>query len=234
MSSPLRDEIYTDPTIRVAVLASARLLGDLISRALANAPDIEVIVHSTSTGDLVAAVASCKDCIVAFDGSSSASVRALSASSLKLGPDRIVVFGLSETPEDMRYCAELGVAGLVARDASFDEIIGAIRIVANGGTYVSEALSETQPNLLVAASRGSRYALTKRELEIARLIAWGYSNPAICQTLDIRPGTLKAHVHSVFLKLGVRDRSEVAGRYVDAVATSGGHPIIKLESPGAS
>lgn len=230
-SLPVPDPIHFAPTVRVAVLAEAKLLSDLISRALANAPDIELVAHGTSVEELAAAMEPCRECVLAYDGTTAAAIHALAASAGNLHPERVVVFGLSENPEILRRCAEIGVGGMVDRNATLDEIIDAIRMVAAGDTYASPSLSASLRDRLEAAARGNRNMLTRREMEIARLIAWGYSDAAICQVLNIPREALDAHVRILFPKLGVRDRSEVASRYVDVLTHSSGRPSIVITPP---
>lgn len=231
MQSPDPETVPFAPTIRVAVLASAKLLSELISRALANAPDIELVAHGTSIEELASAMVPCRECVLAYDGTTAGAIHALSAAAGNLIPERIVVFGLSENADVLRRCAEIGVGGMVDRNATLDEIIDAIRLVAAGDTFASPTLSATLRNRLENAARGNHNVLTKREMEIARLIAWGYSDAAICQVLNIPRAALDAHVGVLFPKLGVRDRSEVASRYVDVLTHSGGRPSVVINPP---
>jgi DNA-binding NarL/FixJ family response regulator len=51
-------------------------------------------------------------------------------------------------------------------------------------------------------------ALTKREQQVAALVTLGFSNKHIAAKLDLSEGTVKQHLHSIFRKLGVRNRRE--------------------------
>ena len=66
------------------------------------------------------------------------------------------------------------------------------------------------PNEDVSESEDILAALTKRELEVARLVANGSSNKEIARQLGITERTVKAHVGAVFQKLNVRDRLQLA------------------------
>ncbi|HWL95497.1 MAG TPA: LuxR C-terminal-related transcriptional regulator [Phycisphaerae bacterium] len=55
----------------------------------------------------------------------------------------------------------------------------------------------------------ARRKLTPREAEVLQLMCRGLSNPAICQTLRVRPNTLRTHIQATFRKLKCRNRVEV-------------------------
>lgn len=62
------------------------------------------------------------------------------------------------------------------------------------------SLDETPPN------GGWSHTLSPREREVAFLITRGLSNKEIARDLGLRPGTVKQHVHSIFLKLQMQKR----------------------------
>ena len=105
-----------------------------------------------------------------------------------------------------------GARGYLLKDVSLDELVGAVRAVADGQTMVKPAVTER----LLAGLGKSRLEfssldrpdpLTERETEILRLMAGGYSNKEIANALNVAEGTVKNHVSSILSKLGVRDRT---------------------------
>ncbi|MEM6576634.1 MAG: response regulator transcription factor, partial [Pseudomonadota bacterium] len=102
--------------------------------------------------------------------------------------------------------------GYLLKDVSLDELVGAVRTVAEGGTLVRPAVTER----LLKGLDGIRTEfssldrpdpLTDRETEILRLMAGGYSNKEIANSLGVAEGTVKNHVSNILSKLGVRDRT---------------------------
>ena len=84
-------------------------------------------------------------------------------------------------------------------------------MVAAGGTIIRPAVTEhalrrLEENRPEFESLESPDPLTKRELEVLRLMAGGYSNREIGDALDASEGTVKNHISSILSKLGVRDR----------------------------
>jgi DNA-binding NarL/FixJ family response regulator len=107
---------------------------------------------------------------------------------------------------------EAGAAGFLLKDTSADDIIRAIRTVADGGSWLDPRVT---PRLLRALRAGRPAApssavldaLSERELEVLTLVARGASNPEIAAELFVSERTVKGHVGSIFTKLGARDRA---------------------------
>lgn len=105
-----------------------------------------------------------------------------------------------------------GARGYLLKDVSLEQLTGAIRAVAKGETLIRPAVTER-------VLRGFEHVrrdfdaldppdpLTKREVEILRLMAGGYSNREIADALGTAEGTIKNHASSILSKLGVRDRT---------------------------
>ena len=105
-----------------------------------------------------------------------------------------------------------GAKGFLLKDVSLDELVGAIRTVAQGGSMVKPAV--TQRLLKGLQNMSTNFSsldrpdpLTERETEILRLMAGGYSNKEIANSLGVAEGTVKNHVSNILSKMGVRDRT---------------------------
>ncbi len=105
-----------------------------------------------------------------------------------------------------------GARGYLLKDVSLDELVSAVKTVSEGGSLVkpavTERLLEGLKNIRNDFSSLDRPdPLTERETEILRLMAGGYSNKEIANSLNVAEGTVKNHVSNVLSKLGVRDRT---------------------------
>lgn len=105
-----------------------------------------------------------------------------------------------------------GARGYLLKDVSLEQLVEAIKTVANGGSLVQPVV--TQRLLLGLERMHNEFAsldqpdpLTERETEILRLMAGGYSNKEIANSLSVAEGTVKNHVSNILSKLGVRDRT---------------------------
>jgi DNA-binding NarL/FixJ family response regulator len=104
-----------------------------------------------------------------------------------------------------------GAKGFLLKDVSVEKLTEAIRLVAAGETIIRPAVTESALRRLEETrtefeSLESPDPLTKRELEVLRLMAGGYSNREIGDALGASEGTVKNHISSILSKLGVRDR----------------------------
>jgi DNA-binding NarL/FixJ family response regulator len=114
--------------------------------------------------------------------------------------------------EVLLEAVKAGARGYLLKDVSLEQLTNAIRSVAGGGTMIRPALTERVLRGLEHVRRDFDALdppdpLTKREVEILRLMAGGYSNREIADALGTAEGTVKNHASSILSKLGVRDRT---------------------------
>jgi DNA-binding NarL/FixJ family response regulator len=113
-----------------------------------------------------------------------------------------------------------GARGFLLKDVSLEQLTQAVRTVAAGGTLIRPAVTERvvrgasqlQPQFdkLEPPDR-----LTPRETEVLRLMAGGYSNREIAESLGTAEGTVKNHTSVILSKLGVRDRTRAVLRALE-------------------
>jgi DNA-binding NarL/FixJ family response regulator len=108
---------------------------------------------------------------------------------------------------------EAGAAGFVLKEAPAEDLIAATRAVAGGGAWLDPAvtarvLDATRATVVPHRQEGVRATvLTEREHAVLREMATGASNREIADALVVSEATVKTHVGSIFMKLGVRDRA---------------------------
>jgi DNA-binding NarL/FixJ family response regulator len=106
-----------------------------------------------------------------------------------------------------------GASGFMLKDAPPEEIVAAVRIVANGEALLAPAVTRSvieefarQQPAAVPAPPPAVAGLTPREREVLDLLARGFSNHEICEQLVISEATAKTHVARILQKLDLRDR----------------------------
>ncbi|MFH5232317.1 response regulator [Antrihabitans spumae] len=105
-----------------------------------------------------------------------------------------------------------GAKGYLLKDVTLEQLVSGVRCLAAGGTLLQPAVTERLLRAMTDRSFNIGGAvtpepLTPRELDVLRLAAAGWSNREIAKGLHLAEGTVKNHMSSVLLKLGVRDRT---------------------------
>jgi DNA-binding NarL/FixJ family response regulator len=108
-----------------------------------------------------------------------------------------------------------GARGFLLKDASYEQLAGAIRALASGATAFQPAMTERLFRPPTPTSTLTSERLTERELEVVRLMAGGFSNKEIAHALGTAEGTIKNHVSSILAKLGARDRTRAVLRALE-------------------
>ncbi len=104
-----------------------------------------------------------------------------------------------------------GAAGYLLKEAEPAELAEAIRKVHRGESILHPNIAaRLMADVAAATPRAHRTDLTRRELEVLRLIAQGMSNRQIASELTVAEKTIKTHVSNVLSKLGVADRTQAA------------------------
>lgn len=127
-------------------------------------------------------------------------------------PVKVLILTVHNEVEYLLKVVDIGIDGYLLKDSSYDELKEAIDVVISGNTYI-------QPSLLPALNESMEdYALdkerieclTKRELDVLRLISEGCSNKKISDELTISERTVKNHISHIFRKIDVEDRTQAA------------------------
>ncbi len=143
------------------------------------------------------------------------------------GKTSVVLLTTFDDDEALLSGVRAGIRGYLLKDVGSDQLLQALRTVAEGGSLVLPAMTERaeryfqqQGNAFEAAELPDR--LTAREAEVLRLMAGGYSNREIADALGMVEGTTKNHVSSILSKLGVRDRTRAVLKAIEKGWLSGG------------
>jgi two-component system, NarL family, response regulator LiaR len=124
-------------------------------------------------------------------------------------PDaRILVLTSFGESKQIMAALQAGALGYLLKDSSPDDLLHAIRSVHRGNLVLPQdlALKLMQPQPAVAALD----QLTERETDVLRLLAQGQSNQEIAVNLSISTTTVRSHVSTILMKLGVSNRTQAA------------------------
>ena len=137
-----------------------------------------------------------------------------------LYPDVSILMITSYTDNEAVLASMLaGASGYLLKNLSRAELLRSIRLVASGQSLLDpELVKQATSRLTALASSGSQTQggeLTEREREVLALIARGYTNKQIANTLIVTEKTARNHVSHILEKLGLARRSEAAAFAVE-------------------
>lgn len=126
-------------------------------------------------------------------------------------PTRMVFFVSPSDHGSVATLAAAGASGVISRNAEPETLVRALRLIADGQKLFSIGLTEWQPTserpeMIERALK----ALTEREHQIMELVSEGLSNKEIGRRLRITDGTIKVHLHHIFKKLEISNRTVLA------------------------
>jgi DNA-binding NarL/FixJ family response regulator len=131
-----------------------------------------------------------------------------------------IVLTTFDDDEALLDAVKAGARGFLLKDVSLERLTEAIRTVASGGTTIQPVITERLLRRIDRLPVGFEAMsppdpLTRREIEILRLMAGGYSNREIAEALGTAEGTIKNHASNILSKLGVRDRTRAVLKALD-------------------
>jgi DNA-binding NarL/FixJ family response regulator len=127
---------------------------------------------------------------------------------------QVQVVALTRHKDDgyLKQVLRAGASGYVLKQSPPEELIHAIRAVANGGKYLDAAVAGRVMGSFVgrhSVVTNGTVDLSDRESEVLRLIAWGHSNKEIASRLDLSVKTVEVHKANAMKKLGMASRIDI-------------------------
>jgi len=142
---------------------------------------------------------------------------------------KVVLLAATASDEQILRAIAGGVQGIVLKEEALTELVRCIRAVAEGRQWLPLALvnaaleRETKRR---STSQSLTQLLTSRERQVVLLVAEGLSNKEIGRRLELSEGTVKIHLHNIYQKLHVNNRTTLAALAIthrDELALPGGN-----------
>jgi DNA-binding NarL/FixJ family response regulator len=130
------------------------------------------------------------------------------------GRARVLVLTTFDLDEYVYRAMKAGASGFLLKDATREQLVGAVRTVAGGDALLAPSITRRLiEDFCSRPSPGSGVPdaaadLSERELDVLRLLARGQSNAEIAGALFLSEATVKSHVARILAKLGLRDRMQ--------------------------
>jgi two-component system response regulator NreC len=135
----------------------------------------------------------------------------------------IVVLTMQEDPAFARQALQAGALGYVLKEAADEELLQAVRLAADGQTYLNPRLGArlaAEP----PAPTGPPDDLTEREVEVLRLIALGHTNSEIAGHLYLSVRTIESHRAHIQQKIRRTSRADLVQYALEHGFVTGGQP----------
>jgi len=188
-------------------------------KALINShPEMEVVGEAADGAAAVAGVASLDPDVVVMDVSMPGMNGAKATAELKEAKParKVLALTLHEERSYVRLLLDAGASGYVLKRSAADELLHAIKAVADGRVYLDPSLAggvldalRGKPNGVAGAATGGDAELSQREAEVLKLIALGYSNKEIAAKLELSVKTVETYKKRSVEKLGLRSRVDI-------------------------
>jgi DNA-binding NarL/FixJ family response regulator len=123
----------------------------------------------------------------------------------------VVVVSGTDQRRDIEKVMSSGAMGFISKISPGQEMVKALRLVLDGGIYLSPQLLQLAVGQVREAKRSCRtneYGLTVRQTEVLKQLAFGLSNKDIGLSIGMAEGTVKIHVAAIFQALGVNKRMD--------------------------
>ena len=195
-----------DP-IRIVLGEDHAVVRSALRMLLDAEPDLEVVAEAGDVDETVRYVRGHRPDVLILD------LNMPGGPSLKAVPDildasektRVVILTMQSDPVFAREAMQSGVLGYILKDAADSELVKAVRLAADGKTYLQPELGAR----LAAEPSGPPDDLSEREVQILRLIALGHTNGEIADELYLSVRTVESHRAHIQQKLRMSKRSEL-------------------------
>lgn len=211
-SAPVSDE-----PIRVLLVDDHAIVRAGVRSMLAAAPDVVVVGEASNGVEAVELAARLAPQVVVMDlempgGDGETATRELGALPR---PPRVLILTMHEEQQRLLPLLNAGATGYLAKDATRNDLVDAIRVVASGERYVRRSVARrlAASDTSAPAHRGPRGAreayasLSEREQVVLRLTADGLNGPEIAERLGISAKTVNTYKRRIQTKIGLDSRA---------------------------
>src|SRR5687767_10145313 len=202
----LPSEAHADPPgkARVLVVDDHALLRTGVANIINQEPDLRVVAEAGNGAEAVAAYERHQPDVTLLDLRMPVmeGVEAVRRIRERDPRARVIVLTTYDTDDEIARALKAGAQAYVLKDISADDLVGCIRDVLAGKTYLAPAAAAR------LAEGVTHVRLTPREMATLRLMADGKANKEIASGLDISERTVKTHLGHLLEKLGVTSRTE--------------------------
>ncbi len=202
-----------DRIIRVVLADDHVVLREATAELIDHQPDMQVVGQAGSGQETCELVGRTRPDVVVMDLAMPRmdGLEATRRIMEELPDVRILVLSAHQDAEHVLPVLEAGATSYLPKTASLNEFLDAIRATNRNESILPPAIASVVTRSLSGKIKiEDRGGLTLRELEVLSLVAQGYTNDRIGNSLHLSTRTVEAHLTHIFNKLGVNSRTEAA------------------------
>ncbi|TXC90966.1 response regulator transcription factor [Metabacillus litoralis] len=211
---------------KIVIIDDHQLFREGVKRILDFEPSFEVVAEGDDGEEALAIVEAHKPDVVIMD-INMPKVNGVEATKQLIEADednKIIILSIHDDENYVTHALKTGARGYLLKEMDADTLIEAVKVVADGGSYLHPKVTHNLVNEFrrLATSSGQAtptqplqpeirrplHILTRRECEVLQMLADGKSNRGIGEALFISEKTVKNHVSNILQKMNVNDRTQ--------------------------
>ena len=200
--------------IRVLIADDHKMVREGLRRILEFDGEIQVIDEADNGEECIKKIRSSKPDIVLLDINMPVmnGIEALQEIRKKKLKTKVIILTVHNEIEYLLRAVDIGIDGYVLKDSDAHELIRAVTSVYEGDKFIQPSLIPLFNSKLIAIDLDAERLeqLSKREIEVLKLVAVGMFNKEIGVELGISERTVKNHLSSIFKKIDSSDRTQAA------------------------
>jgi len=202
--------------IRILLVDDHRIVREGLNSMLSTQPDLLIVGEAGTGREAISSITSQQPDIVLLDLEmpDQDGVSVLEEIHPRFPDVRVIVLTAYGSEERILDAVRAGAKGYLLKGAGLDEVLHAVRVVADGGSLLEPTVAERLLGRVerLLHSHQEPELLTERERDILTLIARGLPNKEIGKTLHLAERTVKFHATIIFRKLNVANRAEATAK----------------------
>lgn len=216
--------------IHLLIVSDYRLSRTGLRQMLSLVPDFEVVAETDSPGQAkeIAERSAADVILLEITVPGPHGLRTAAKLVEEIGKARVVAISSNENITYIRSMLNAGVLGYVLRKASDTELFLAVRSAHQGRRFIDPRLSDSLADVLLGRlntpSAGGQARLSKRELQVLRAIARGFTSHEVAEQLQLSTKTVETYRSRIYDKLGLKTRADLV-HYAIAVG------LLETEEP---
>jgi DNA-binding NarL/FixJ family response regulator len=203
--------------IRVSIVEDDSVIRETLSALFSFEEGLELFtVHSTAEDALVRLGGNCPDVVIMDINLPGASgIDCVRRMSQRCGGTQYLMYTVHDDDHRVFEALKAGANGYILKSSTPDQILDAVRELHAGGSPMSAHVARrVVAHMRPSTTKGiSEAGLTEREQDVLSLLADGLLYKEIGEKLGISVGTIKQHIHRMYEKLHVQNRTEAVNRY---------------------